>query len=81
VTAATGLLLLAVGAVNGLIVGLIWGYLTSDRDAHAEVRALRARAAKADACLAEIQAALETGDGLAEADDWAQWSRELREAQ
>jgi hypothetical protein len=81
VTAATGLLLLAWGFGTGAVIGLAVGWLNRDREARAELRELRRRIAAADACLARAQAELETGDGLAEADDWAQWSRELREAQ
>jgi gas vesicle protein len=76
VTAATGLLLLAWGFGTGAVIGAIVGYLTRDREARAEIRHIRACL---DAHLARIQAELETGDGLAEADDFARWSAELRE--
>jgi hypothetical protein len=78
VTAAGGLLLLAWGFGTGLVIGCAWGWLSRDREARAEVRHIRACL---DAHLARMQAELETGDGLAEADDFAAWSRELREAQ
>jgi hypothetical protein len=78
VTAATGLLLLAWGFGTGLVVGIAVGWLNRDREARAELRELRRRIAAADACLARAQAELETGDGLAEADDFARWSEELR---
>jgi hypothetical protein len=79
VTAATGLLLLAWGFGTGAVIGLAVGWLNRDREARADIRELRRRIAAADACLARAQAELETGDGLAEADDFARWSAELRE--
>jgi hypothetical protein len=78
VTAASGLLLLlAWGFGTGLVVGMAVGWLNRDREARAEIRHIRRCL---DTHLARIQAELETGDGLAEADDFAAWSRELREA-
>jgi hypothetical protein len=65
VTAATGLLLLAWGFGTGAVIGLCAGWLNRDREARAEVRHIRRCL---DAHLARMQAELETGDGLAEAD-------------
>jgi hypothetical protein len=79
VTAASGLLLLAWGFGTGAVIGLAVGWLNRDREARADIRELRRRIKAADACLARAQAELETGDGLAEADDFRMWADEIRE--
>ena len=88
-----GLLLLAVGCVIGAVAGYRWCSLDERairdemRDLHdRELSALRRREAEtarvaneAIRALARVQAEVETGDGLAEAEDWRLWSEELRE--
>lgn len=69
---------LGVGALAGFAL-FAAGWLTRDRESCAGCEVRDRAIARADACLARAQAELETGDGLAEADDFAAWSRELRE--
>ena len=74
-TAASGALLLLWGFLTGAVVVGGWAWLSQER----ELRALRRAVRAADACLARAQAELETGDGLAEADDFRMWADEIRE--
>ena len=74
-SAATGALLLLWGFLTGAVVVGGWAWLSQER----ELRNLRKRMRAVDACLARAAAELETGVGLAEADDFARWSAELRE--
>jgi hypothetical protein len=78
-SALGGLALLAVG----FLLGLVTGYRLAVRDERG-IRELQeathqAELAAIDRAVKRLQAELETGDGLAEADDFARWSAELRE--